>query len=284
MMRRLSKLQRNFQHMATCETAYWSIVAAIDQAEHKREVVTGHRTPVLEQQIELENISLSFQQKQVLQQLSMIIPRGYLTCLVGPSGSGKSSIADLILGFAQPDSGNVCIDGVALPDLDLQRWRERIGYVSQDNVLLNDTIFNNVGIGLTGVSQAAVERALVAAGAMDFVSKLDAGLHASVGERGSRLSGGQRQRILIARAIVDQPDLLILDEATSALDQATEQAIAETLARLKREMTILSISHRSTAMASADIVYELDAGQAQQTKGLAITGADQHLSVQSQHT
>ncbi|MGI9327827.1 MAG: ABC transporter ATP-binding protein [Pseudomonadales bacterium] len=257
MMRRMGKLQRNFQHMTTTETAYWSIVESIDQASAKRETLGGHKAPSLQRQIQLSNIHLTFKDKVVLERLSLSIPVNQLTCLVGASGTGKSSIADLILGFVEADQGQLLIDDVPLSELNLRQWRQCIGYVSQDNLLLNDTVYNNVAIGIADASAESVAQALEAAGATEFVAQLDGGVDALVGERGSRLSGGQRQRILIARAIVHQPMLLILDEATSALDESTERAIMQTLIQLKQSMTILSVSHRPSAIGFADHVYRL---------------------------
>jgi ATP-binding cassette subfamily C protein len=149
-----------------------------------------------------------------------------------------------------------------LAEVDIRRWRQRIGYVPQDTVLLHNSIAYNVALGDRHYSRADIERALTQAGAMEFVNELPDGMDTLVGERGGRFSGGQRQRIIIARALVGKPDLLILDEATSALDEQSEQRIAMTLRQLTSEVTILAISHRPALIECADTVYFLQDGKA----------------------
>ena len=203
----------------------------------------------------------------VLSGVSLEIPAGEMTCLVGESGTGKSTIADLIIGLMSPTSGCVMIDDVALGDLDLTAWRRSIGYVPQDNLLLHDSVFANVALGDEQLTAADVDRALQAAGAEAFVADLPQGMHTLVGERGARLSGGQRQRIMIARALAHRPRLLILDEATSALDAASEAAICETLASLKGRITILAVTHQSALQRVADRVYHVHDGQLTRLEG-----------------
>jgi len=176
---------------------------------------------------------------------------------------GKSTLLDLLCGLAEPKSGEILIDGAALHNIDLRQWRHLIGYVSQDTVLLDDTILNNVLVGAPTLGSADAERALQQAGAWDFVSVFPEGLQTIVGERGGMLSGGQRQRIAIARALAHQPLLLLLDEPTSALDPESEKTICETLQKLAQDYTIIAVSHQPAVINAADRVFILSNGQAE---------------------
>jgi len=260
-LRQAGKVQKQYQKMTACESAYWALQSVIEAARADEESVGGGEPPRLEQSIRLVDVSLAYGDDQVLQDASLEIPAGLMTCLVGESGTGKSTIADLIIGLVRPQAGEVLIDGRPLGSFDLRLWRQRIGYVPQDNVLLHDTVMRNVALADDTVTESAVESALHSAGAMEFVEAMPGGIHAMVGEAGARLSGGQRQRILIARALVHEPRLLILDEATSALDAATEQALCRTLESLKGRMTILAITHQRALRELADRVYLIERGR-----------------------
>jgi ATP-binding cassette subfamily C protein len=203
----------------------------------------------------------------VLDDVSLEIPAGRLTALVGPSGAGKTSVADLVIGLVRPSRGAVLVDGVPLGRIDLRRWRSWIGYVPQELFLLHDTVFVNVTLGDPDLGPADVWRALREAGAAEFVERLPQGLDTVVGERGSLLSGGQRQRIAIARALVRRPRLLLLDEATTALDPETEAAVCASVARLRGEMTILAISHEPALVEMADRVWRIENGAAKRVDG-----------------
>lgn len=268
-LRRTGQVQRSYQRMATCESAYWSIQKTIDKAERAREDLGGERTPTLEQGIELRDVSFSYDDKRILEQINLTIPAGSFTALIGPSGSGKTTSLDLIIGLLQPDSGTLLVDGVALMELDMRRWRRTIGYVPQETVLLHDSVFNNVALGDPAISENDVISALREAGAWTFVEQLAEGIHDIVGERGGKLSGGQRQRIMIARALVHRPWLLILDEATSALDPQSEAAICETLRKLRGAHTILAISHQPALLDAAERAYRLQDGRALLVKDVA---------------
>jgi ATP-binding cassette subfamily C protein len=169
-------------------------------------------------------------------------------------------MVDLITGLLRPKTGEVWIDDDPMQSLDLRRWRQMIGYVPQEPLLLHDTVMNNITLGDPEVSESDVEEALRGADAWAFVQDMDKKLHSSVGERGYSLSGGQRQRIAIARALVRGPKLLILDEATSALDQETQSSICATLKKLSGKLTVLAISHRQALIDVADQAYRLDQG------------------------
>lgn len=256
------KVQKQYQKLAQAESAYWALEDAITAASDAEEHLGGSLTPQLEQSISFENVSFDYDQHAVFSGLSLNITAGALTTLIGPSGSGKTTIVDLTIGLLQPQRGRILLDGTPLQDTDIKQWRGMIGYVPQDTILLHDSILHNVTLGDPGLSIDDAEQALRAAEAWDFVSRMPQGLDTTVGERGGKLSGGQRQRIAIARALVNQPKLLILDEATSALDPESEMAIRQTMEALKGQLTILAISHNRGMVQAADYVYQLDGGNA----------------------
>jgi ATP-binding cassette, subfamily C, bacterial len=261
----LGKIQKMLQKLVTTESAFWSIRSAIKKAEKAREVYGGTAKPVLESAIRLEEVSFAYGNKKVLDRLSLEIPTRALTTIIGPSGAGKTTLIDLIIGLYQPDSGTIYLDDTPLGNIDLKQWRRKIGYVPQEQLLLHDSVMTNVTFGDTEITETDVEQALRAANAWDFVSALPQGMHANVGERGAMLSGGQRQRIMIARALVHQPSILILDEPTSALDPESEAIISETLRTLRNNYTILTISHQPALATLANVVFRLEDGSANST-------------------
>ena len=268
-LKKTARVQRSYQKMAVSESAYWSIQKTIRKAERAREDSGGGQMPTLEKGIELRDISFSYDDKTVLDKINLTIPAGSFTAIVGPSGTGKTTSLDLVIGLLQADSGMLLVDGIPLQELDMRSWRETIGYVPQETFLLHDSVFNNVTLGDTEVSEADVVVALQQAGAWTFVEELVEGVHTLVGERGGKLSGGQRQRIMIARALVHHPRLLIMDEATTALDLQSEAAICETLKNLRGAHTILAISHQPALLETADRAYRLQDGHALLVKDVA---------------
>ncbi len=257
----LGKVQQQYQKMVIFESAYWSLLDKIQEAEQEREPVMGAQVPTLKQQISLKDVSFAYGETTLFDHVSMNFPSCSFTALVGVSGTGKTTIADLITGLCRPQQGEIYVDDVPLHVIDLRLWRRLIGYVPQDPLLLHDTVFVNVTVGEEGVGEAEVKSALQAAGAWEFVSAMPQGMHTDVGERGGKLSGGQRQRLAIARALVHKPRLLILDEATSALDSESEAAICKTLQKLRDELIILAISHQPTMVEAADRTYRLENGK-----------------------
>ena len=258
----LGKVQKQYQKMVVCESAYWSLQNAIQSASQECEVIRGSRPPLLEHSIHLDRVRFAYGDKQVLHNLSLVIPAGSLTTLIGSSGAGKTTIVDLVTGLLKPQGGEIVIDYLPLQQMDLKAWRKMIGYVPQENLLLHDSILNNVTLGDPELNKADAEYALRAAGAWQFVTALEQGMETNVGERGTRLSGGQRQRIMIARALAHRPRLLILDEATSALDTDSTKEICKTLWALRGKLTILAITHQPALVEIADRVYRLQEGVA----------------------
>ncbi len=265
LLRQFGKVQKQYQRMAVCESAYWALDNTINEALAAAEVSRGREVPHFEQQISLQDVSYSYGEHEVLSGVSLVIPSCQMVCLIGESGAGKTTVADLVTGLVEPVTGEIRIDGVPLEEIDMTQWRRMIGYVPQENLLLHDTILHNVTLGDERITLEAVQHALEAAGAWEFVQRMPEGVHTPAGERGSRLSGGQRQRVMIARALAHGPRLLILDEATSALDPASEASICETLKQLKREITILAVSHQSALADIADKTLRLDRGKLTET-------------------
>ena len=261
LLKQLGKLQKQYQRLQTHESAYWAMEENISVAEGEAEESDGRDAVGLEEGICLEGVSFAYGEAPVLQDVSLEIPARRLTCLVGGSGSGKSTITDLVMGLIRPDAGRVTVDGQDLRELDLADWRHQIGYVPQENLLLHASVRLNLTLGDESVTDAMIDEALRSAGAADFVAALANGLETTVGERGTLLSGGQRQRILIARALLWKPRLLILDEATSSLDPDSDRAITATLRELSRQLTVLVVAHQSALTATADRVYRLEHGR-----------------------
>jgi ATP-binding cassette subfamily C protein len=260
-MKRLQKVQTLYQQVVTGESAYWSLEAKVKAAKQQRERLTGTRKISLGHSIYLDRVSFGYGEQWILRNAKLEFPAGSFTAIIGHSGVGKTTVVDLITGLLRPQKGEVLIDGIPIAEIDLRHWRQTIGYVPQETLLLHDTVFVNVTLGDKQFSKKDVEYALRASGAWEFIGSLSEGIHTIVGERGHRLSGGQRQRIAIARALAHQPKLLILDEATTSLDPENEAAICETLRELKGKHTIIAISHQPAILKVAERAYRLEDGK-----------------------
>ena len=213
--------------------------------------------------IEFRHVTFTYDKEKgsVLRDISFAASPGQTVAIVGRSGSGKSTLVGLLPRFYDPDSGQVLLDGVGLRDYRLTDLRNQLSFVSQEVMLVDDTIRNNIAFSVPGADAAAVERAARAAHVFDFASELPAGLDTEIGERGALLSGGQRQRVAIARALLKNAPVLILDEATSALDSESERAVQEALTELLRDRTTLVIAHRLSTIENADRIIVLDEGR-----------------------
>jgi len=258
--RNIGKIQNSFQKAVVLRAPYRAVQELIAETKKASERTGGQRPPALNEACRLESVAFSFGGKPVLRDANMEIPAGRITVLTGPSGAGKTTITDLILGLHHPDDGRVLIDGAPLDELDLNAWRAMIGYVPQELILFHDSVFTNVALGGEQLGETEVRAALEAAGAWEFVSAMPEGMMTGVGEKGTKLSGGQRQRIALARALVIKPRLLILDEVTSALDPDTERELCRGISRLSKDMAILAITHRPAFLEIADQVYRLEDG------------------------
>jgi ATP-binding cassette subfamily C protein len=258
----MSKVQQEYQKMVIFESAYWSLQKKIREAEKERETVFGGQVPVLKKCIRLDRVSFKYGDSWVLHNASLEFPAGFFTAITGASGSGKTTVADLMMGLLRPQKGEIWIDDLPLTSIDIRNWRRMIGYVPQETLLLHDTVMRNVTLGDPELNEEDVKNVLRAAGAWDFVLALPQGVHTTVGERGGKLSGGQRQRIAIARALVHHPVMLILDEATSGLDPESEKSICDTLRQLRGKLTILAISHQPALVDAADRAYSVKEGTA----------------------
>lgn len=211
--------------------------------------------------IEFQNVSFAYEEKTVLNEINFKLEQGKTIALVGPSGGGKSTLADLVPRFYDPSSGTILLDGVDLRDFDTEELRGLMGIVTQESILFNDTVFNNIAFGVEHATEAQVMEAAKIANAHGFISQLENGYQTSIGERGSKLSGGQRQRLSIARAVLKNPPILILDEATSALDSESELLVQEALTKLMTNRTTLVIAHRLSTIQHADEILVIEKGQ-----------------------
>jgi ATP-binding cassette subfamily C protein len=252
---RIGAMYRGYVTVASTGNTLAFVVDAIDRAAAAREAHSGHLAPTLRRGIDIASVSLRLGSTSVFRGLTLTIPAGKLTVITGASGTGKTSLVDLICGLYVPDAGEIRIDGTPLTQIDLAAWRRRIGYVPQEGVLVNQSILENVRLHAADIGIERVEAALRAASAWEFVSALPGGLMTPIGERGAKLSGGQRQRLAIARALVHDPLLLILDEATSGLDAPTTAMVCRQIAERLGPLTVVAISHQNEwAEAATDII------------------------------
>jgi subfamily B ATP-binding cassette protein MsbA len=215
-----------------------------------------------EQRIEYRGVSFSYNgQAPVLEGLDFEVRRGQVVAVVGPSGAGKTTLVDLLPRFYEPKRGAILMDGVPITRFTRTSLRGLMGIVSQETILLNDTVLANISYGRSDFTLEQVQAAARAANAHDFVSQLPEGYRTLLGERGTRLSGGERQRIAIARALLRDPPILILDEATSALDMESERLVQEAIDRLMARRTTFVIAHRLATVQHADLILVLAEGR-----------------------
>ena len=214
-----------------------------------------------EHQIEFKNVSFKYGEQWVLKNINLVIPKGKTIALVGQSGSGKSTMVDLIPRYYDVQEGEVLIDGINVKDLGIYDLRQLIGNVNQEAILFNDSFRNNISFGVDNATQQQIEEAAKIANAYDFIMASEQGFDTNIGDRGGRLSGGQRQRVSIARAILKNPPILILDEATSALDTESERLVQDALERLMKTRTTVAIAHRLSTIKNADEICVLHEGQ-----------------------
>ena len=211
--------------------------------------------------ISLKNISFKYDNEYVLKDFSLEIPKGKTVALVGQSGSGKSTIANLIARFYDVNEGSITFDGTDIRDLKIQSLRDLIGIVSQDSILFNDTITNNLLIGKASATTMEIEEAAKVANAYDFIEALPKKFQTNIGDMGGKLSGGQKQRLSIARAVLKNPPIMILDEATSALDTESEKLVQNALEKMMMNRTSLVIAHRLSTIQKADIIVVMEKGK-----------------------
>ena len=214
-----------------------------------------------EHQIEFRNVSFRYDKKWILKNINLVIPKGKTIALVGQSGGGKSTLVDLIPRYYDVQEGEVLIDGINVKDLGIHDLRQLIGNVNQEAILFNDSFRNNIAFGVDGATDEQIAEAAKIANAYDFIMQTEQQFDTPVGDRGSRLSGGQRQRVSIARAILNNPPILILAEATSALDTESERLVQDALERLMKTRTTVAIAHRLSTIKCADEIYVIHEGE-----------------------
>jgi ABC-type multidrug transport system fused ATPase/permease subunit len=247
------------------------IAGLIPDAEGLQEALTERHSrvqegskpfPGLKEAIQFEQVDFAHRGRApLLKGLNVTFQKNNVTALVGSSGSGKSTIVNLLLGLFEPHSGRILVDDVPLPEYGLESWRSAIGVVTQDPFLFHGTVAENILFGRKGFSMDDVVEAAHVANAHDFIAQLPEGYETIVGDRGMKLSGGQQQRVSIARAILRRPQILIFDEATSALDAGSERIIQETMTMLSNQRTVIQIAHRASTIARADKIVVLHEGQ-----------------------
>lgn len=211
-------------------------------------------------EIEFKNVRFGYGEKEVIKGINLKIKKGQTVALVGPSGGGKSTMASLLARFYDPTEGEVLIDGISLKDYQVEAVRKHMGFVSQDSILFNESIRNNISLGSSGIQMERIESAARIANAEEFIVRLEGKYDFVVGEGGNKLSGGQKQRLSIARAIFKNPPILILDEATSALDTQSEKLVQDAIYRLMENRTSLVIAHRLSTIQKADLIVVIQNG------------------------
>jgi ATP-binding cassette, subfamily C, bacterial len=261
-----SKLQKQYQAASEFYGAYARVSGAVENAQIARETFDGTELPEIGKGITFKRVSFQHDETQVLNNLDLYVPANAITVIQGPSGAGKTTILDLVVGFHRPGKGQILVGNEDLSKVDLKKWRSTIGYVPQELALFHDTVTNNITLYDETISEAQLEEAVHLSGVSEFLEKLPNGLATDVGEFGGKLSGGQRQRISLARALVHKPKLLIFDEVTSALDPANEKAIVSNIAALRGKYTIMVITHRPSWTRIADRLYTLENGRAKLEK------------------
>jgi ABC-type multidrug transport system fused ATPase/permease subunit len=264
--------QRLFHLAASLISGRMEIISRLPSLELVHELAFGNRDMEdinsgekfagLKEDIELKNVSFSYPNRSpVFKNINMKVPYGKMTAVVGPSGGGKSTLCDLLIGLTIPESGKIIVNGKSLSDYSRASWRSKIGFVSQESFMFNHSIRDNIRVGNPDIVDSEIEKAAIKAYAHEFIKGFPEGYDTIVGDRGAKLSGGQRQRIALARAIIRDPDLFIFDEATSALDTESEQYVQSSIEELGKTKTTIVIAHRLSTIKKADTVYRIENGK-----------------------
>jgi subfamily B ATP-binding cassette protein MsbA len=250
----LANIQRG---QASGERILQVIDTPVEVADKPNAIELNH----FDQQIEFNHVDFRYTEKTILENISFAIPKGKTIALVGPSGVGKSTIADLVPRFYDVSKGSITLDGKDIRDFTMESLRSHMSFVTQDTILFNDSIFNNIALGKPDATLEDVMAAAKIANAHDFIMQTEEGYHTNIADRGLRLSGGQRQRLSIARAVFKDPAILILDEATSSLDTESERLVQDALKKLMEGRTTLVIAHRLSTIVEADEILVMQDGQ-----------------------
>jgi len=262
-VKKLSRVNATFQQALSAASR---IFAVLDTEQEIQEAPDAVDIAPLAQRIEFREVQFAYDDGQgpALEKVSLIIEAGQVVALVGMSGAGKSTLASLVPRFYDPTGGAVLFDGVDIRKATLSSLRGQVGLVTQEVILFNDTVRNNIAYGLKTIADAEIRKAAAAANALEFIEALPRGFDTVVGEKGSRLSGGQRQRLAIARAILKNPPILVLDEATSSLDAESEALVQQALENLMVNRTTIVIAHRLSTVRRADQIVVIEDGRVQE--------------------
>jgi subfamily B ATP-binding cassette protein MsbA len=254
-------LTGSYYHIQKGSASAQRVYEILDAKNEIKDVEKPKHINLLNNNIEFRNLTFSYENTNVLSEINLKIRKGKMIALVGQSGSGKSTLADLIARFYDIENGEILIDNNNIKEIALADLRSLMGVVSQESILFNDTILNNIRLGKLDATKEEVMEAAKVANAHDFILETENGYNTNIGDRGNKLSGGQKQRLSIARAILKNPQILILDEATSALDTESEKLVQEALENLMHQRTSLVIAHRLSTIQNADEIIVLDAGK-----------------------
>jgi len=246
----------NQQAAAASERIY----EVLDAKPSVVDALSAEKLSEFKHNIVFHDVWFSYENNQVLKGITLDVPYGSMLAVVGPSGTGKTTLLDLIPRFYDPKKGAITIDGIDIREVTLKSLRQQIGIVSQETILFNDTIRANIAYGKQSATDEEIKQAAIQANAHDFISRMPQGYNATIGDRGARISGGERQRIAIARALLKNPPILILDEATSQLDSESERIVQEALDRLIQGRTVFVIAHRLSTVRNAHKIVVLDKG------------------------
>ena len=254
-------LSVSFNNMQKGEAAISRIEEVLKAGITVEDKIDGMKLEHFNHSIEFKNVSFGYDDITILKNINLIVAKGKTVALVGSSGAGKSTLADLVPRFHDVTSGEILIDGINIKEYTLQSMRSQISIVTQEPILFNDSIANNIALGKPGASQPEIEAAAKIANAYNFIAQKEDGLGSNIGDRGSKLSGGEKQRLTIARAIVKNPPILILDEATSSLDTESERLVQDAINNMMQNRTSLVIAHRLSTVRHADEIIVLSKGE-----------------------
>ncbi|CAI8356930.1 MAG: Lipid A export ATP-binding/permease protein MsbA [Cryomorphaceae bacterium] len=270
-------LTTSYYHIQKGSASAQRIYEILDAENEIIEAKNPKHIKLLNNQIEFKNLTFSYEKQEVLKDINFSIGKGKVVALVGQSGSGKSTLADLLARFYDINKGEILIDNNNIKEIALNDLRSLMGIVSQDSILFNDTIFNNIRLGNVNASEHEVKEAAKIANAHEFIKATENGYSTNIGDSGNKLSGGQKQRLSIARAILKNPEILILDEATSSLDTESERLVQDALDKLMHSRTSLVIAHRLSTIQNADEILVLENGS------IIERGTHQELIAQNGH-